>query len=193
MTAADQVLTAVGREEFLWIATVFDVRTTLSEIPEGILSRLCLGTYYPSGLRPGSKQYDRHCRLDLCLPHGQQGAEGQGWVHGHPLPKGAGPRRGDQERRQALVFASPLGPSPLCVDHRGGWGPDQDREDSRAGLFLIYHPGSRLLSYYAHLKDVRVCVGERVSGGGKIATLGRTGKNACLNRSPNLYSYGRPP
>lgn len=55
----------------------------------------------------------------------------------------------------------------------------------RGGNYVwIYHPAFHVFAYYAHLKDIGVTLGERVAGGQSIATLGRTGTNACAERSP---------
>ena len=57
--------------------------------------------------------------------------------------------------------------------------------NGRGGNYIwIYHPGLKLFSYYAHLKDIYVNVGDRVGGAGRIATLGRTGTRAYAERSP---------
>lgn len=63
-----------------------------------------------------------------------------------------------------------------------GW---ENRRELRGGNYVwIYHPALRMFSYYAHLHEVMVGTGERVRGGEQIATLGRSGKNASLSRSP---------
>jgi hypothetical protein len=63
-----------------------------------------------------------------------------------------------------------------------GW---ENRRELRGGNYIwIYHPALRIFSYYAHLRDVMVGVGDRVRGGEQIATLGRSGQNASLPRSP---------
>jgi murein DD-endopeptidase MepM/ murein hydrolase activator NlpD len=63
-----------------------------------------------------------------------------------------------------------------------GW---EKRRDLRGGNYVwIYHPAWRLFSYCAHLQEVMVGVGDRVRGGEQIGTLGRSGKNASLPRSP---------
>jgi murein DD-endopeptidase MepM/ murein hydrolase activator NlpD len=55
----------------------------------------------------------------------------------------------------------------------------------RGGNYVwIYHPALKAISYYAHLEKVFVRPGDKVQGGGAIATLGRSGKNASLPRSP---------
>jgi murein DD-endopeptidase MepM/ murein hydrolase activator NlpD len=60
----------------------------------------------------------------------------------------------------------------------------------RGGNYVwIYHPALRLFSYYAHLQDVTVGIGVRVSAGAQIATLGRSGKNASLRRSPTHLHF----
>jgi peptidoglycan LD-endopeptidase LytH len=55
----------------------------------------------------------------------------------------------------------------------------------RGGNYVwVYHPALKALSYYAHLERLVVRPGDRVRGGEAIATLGRSGKNASLPRSP---------
>jgi hypothetical protein len=63
--------------------------------------------------------------------------------------------------------------------------PHEPGNGKRGGNYLwIYHPGLRLFSYYAHLQQISVNLGDRVAGGQPIATLGRTGTNAYAERSP---------
>lgn len=70
----------------------------------------------------------------------------------------------------------------VVVSTFGGWA---NRNELRGGNYVwIYHPARRMLSYSAHLQDILVKVGDRVRGGQQIATLGRSGKNASLPRSP---------
>lgn len=65
------------------------------------------------------------------------------------------------------------------------WMPDDAHRRIRGGNYVwIYHPAFKMFSYYAHLAEIRVAPGEKVAGGSAIATLGRTGTNACLPRSP---------
>jgi murein DD-endopeptidase MepM/ murein hydrolase activator NlpD len=63
--------------------------------------------------------------------------------------------------------------------------PAEPGNGKRGGNYVwIYHPALRLLAYYAHLQDIAVTLGERVAGGARIATLGRTGTRAYAERSP---------
>jgi murein DD-endopeptidase MepM/ murein hydrolase activator NlpD len=65
------------------------------------------------------------------------------------------------------------------------WAPDERHRHIRGGNYVwIYHPALKVFSYCAHLRDIRVELGERVRGGSLIATLGRTGPNAYPPRSP---------
>jgi len=61
---------------------------------------------------------------------------------------------------------------------------DVSREIRGGNYVWIYHPALKALSYYAHLEKVFVRPGDKVRGGSEIATLGRSGKNAFLSRSP---------
>jgi murein DD-endopeptidase MepM/ murein hydrolase activator NlpD len=70
------------------------------------------------------------------------------------------------------------------------WAPDQACRQIRGGNYIwIYHPALGIFSYYAHLKDVHVELGQRVEGGAAIATLGRTGTNAYPSRSPTHLHF----
>jgi murein DD-endopeptidase MepM/ murein hydrolase activator NlpD len=65
------------------------------------------------------------------------------------------------------------------------WAPDEACRHIRGGNYIwIYHPALKMISYYAHLQEVRVGPGEKLLGGSTIATLGRTGTNAYPARSP---------
>ena len=71
-----------------------------------------------------------------------------------------------------------------------GWAPDDVHRHIRGGNYVwIYHPALRIFSYYAHLQDIRVGMGETVHGGAVIATLGRTGTNAFPPRSPTHLHF----
>jgi murein DD-endopeptidase MepM/ murein hydrolase activator NlpD len=61
---------------------------------------------------------------------------------------------------------------------------DLSREIRGGNYVWIYHPALRAFSYYAHLEKVFVRPGNKVQRGETIATLGRSGKNASLPRSP---------
>lgn len=55
----------------------------------------------------------------------------------------------------------------------------------RGGNYIYgYNPQANLLLYFAHLDSVKVIGGMNIKQGKKIATLGRTGKNAFVKRSP---------
>ena len=61
---------------------------------------------------------------------------------------------------------------------------DLSREIRGGNYVWIYHPALRAFSYYAHLEKVFVRPGNKVQRGETLATLGRSGKNASLPRSP---------
>jgi hypothetical protein len=68
--------------------------------------------------------------------------------------------------------------------------PQEPGNGKRGGNYIwIYHPSLNLFSYYAHLQDIKVTLGERVAGGQVIATLGRTGTNAFAERSPTHLHF----
>ena len=63
-------------------------------------------------------------------------------------------------------------------------------EGLRGGNYIwIYHPQFRAFSCYAHLRDIVVHTGQRVKGGEKIATLGRSGERAFLSSSPTHLHF----
>ena len=65
------------------------------------------------------------------------------------------------------------------------WNASDHRREIRGGNYIwIYHPGLKAFSYCAHLEKIFVNPGNLVQGGEPIATLGRTGKNASVARSP---------
>jgi peptidoglycan LD-endopeptidase LytH len=64
------------------------------------------------------------------------------------------------------------------------WKKTDPSCEIRGGNYVwIYHPALRAFSYYAHLETIFVRPGDSIEGGKPIATLGRSGKNACLPRS----------
>lgn len=70
------------------------------------------------------------------------------------------------------------------------WATDEAHRHIRGGNYVwIYHPALKIFSYYAHLRDIRVGLGETVQGGAVIATLGRTGTNAYPPRSPTHLHF----
>jgi hypothetical protein len=64
------------------------------------------------------------------------------------------------------------------------WAREGQSRDLRGGNYIwIYHPSPEAFSYYAHLQDVFVRVGDIVEGGKRIGTLGRSGREAHPPRS----------
>lgn len=60
-----------------------------------------------------------------------------------------------------------------------------DSSNLRGGKYIwIYDPGNNLLSYYAHNNDLMVDLGDLVTPGLPLATVGRSGLNAAKRRSP---------
>ncbi|HEY3447154.1 MAG TPA: M23 family metallopeptidase [Myxococcales bacterium] len=69
-----------------------------------------------------------------------------------------------------------------------GWTPE-DR--SRGGNYvMLYLPGRKQVTYYAHLDKVLVKAGDKVSAGQVLGTIGRTGKNAVPRRSQTHLHFG---
>lgn len=60
----------------------------------------------------------------------------------------------------------------------------------RGGVYiLLYDPAEEILYYYAHNQQLLVKPGDRVRYGRTLATLGRTGANACQSRSPTHLHF----
>ena len=54
----------------------------------------------------------------------------------------------------------------------------------RGGNYVwCYHPQENLISYYAHLKDIVVELGQKITKGEKLGTVGRTGLLAFSKNS----------
>ncbi len=66
------------------------------------------------------------------------------------------------------------------------YSPDWDPASHlRGGRYLyIYSPGSQGLFYYAHARTIVVRPGDIVQAGQTIGTVGRSGRNAAMPRSP---------
>ncbi|MHB9154577.1 MAG: M23 family metallopeptidase [Endomicrobiales bacterium] len=86
--------------------------------------------------------------------------------------------RDDKTGRPVEVLSMSAG---VVVAKSAVWEPGSAY---RGGNYLwIYDPVTKALFYYAHLRDVFANVGDVVKPGTGIATVGRTGKNACKKRS----------
>ena len=71
----------------------------------------------------------------------------------------------------------------VVVETRKNWTTDM--MDIKGGnIVYVYDNFSNGLFYYAHLKEVKVDVGDLVKPGTVLGILGRTGKNAYPKRSP---------
>lgn len=71
----------------------------------------------------------------------------------------------------------------VVVETRKNW--DNTMMDIRGGnIVYVYDNYTNGLFFYAHMKDVKVNVGDFVKPGTVLGTLGRTGKNAYPSRSP---------
>ena len=64
----------------------------------------------------------------------------------------------------------------------------------RGGNYVwIYHPIKGRYFYYAHLREIAVSVGQVVSRGDRLGTVGRTGLNAYSKRSPTHLHFSVHP
>jgi murein DD-endopeptidase MepM/ murein hydrolase activator NlpD len=77
--------------------------------------------------------------------------------------------------------------SGVVVSVNGDWEPSSP---VRGGNYVwVYHPIKGRYFYYAHLKEIAVSVGQVVSRGDRLGTVGRTGLNAYLKRSPTHLHF----
>lgn len=71
----------------------------------------------------------------------------------------------------------------IVVETRKTWTPAMT--DIKGGnIVYVYDNYTNGFFYYAHLKDVYVNIGDFVTPGTPLGTMGRTGKNAYPSRSP---------
>ncbi len=85
----------------------------------------------------------------------------------------------DQSKKPVFVQAMMDG---IVVSTFEDW---QSGSKIRGGNYVwCYHPQENLISYYAHLKNIIVKPGQRVSAGDRLGTMGRTGFSAEPSRSP---------
>jgi murein DD-endopeptidase MepM/ murein hydrolase activator NlpD len=86
----------------------------------------------------------------------------------------------DQTHEPVYVAAMTGG---IVVALKNNW---TEEDTLRGGNYLvIYDPNLQRLYYYAHNDRILVGVGDIVRAGSRIATVGRTGKNAFPRRSPS--------
>ena len=77
--------------------------------------------------------------------------------------------------------------SGIIVSVNPDWEPSSP---IRGGNTIwIYEPIKNRYYYYAHLKEIFVEIGQTVSRGERIGTVGRTGKNAYPMRSPTHLHF----
>ncbi len=75
----------------------------------------------------------------------------------------------------------------IVVSIHQGWDP---ASHLRGGNYVwIYEPMARQYYYYAHMDGVLPAVGQTVSQGEPLGTVGRTGANACKKRSPTHLHF----
>ena len=77
--------------------------------------------------------------------------------------------------------------SGVVVSVNGDWEPSSP---IRGGNYVwVYNPIKSRYFYYAHLKKITVSVGEILSRGDRLGTVGRTGLNAYPKRSPTHLHF----
>ena len=77
--------------------------------------------------------------------------------------------------------------SGVVVSVNGDWEPSSS---VRGGNYVwVYHPIKGRYFYYAHLREIAVSVGQVVSRGDRLGTVGRTGLNAYPKRSPTHLHF----
>jgi murein DD-endopeptidase MepM/ murein hydrolase activator NlpD len=87
----------------------------------------------------------------------------------------------DDETHQPVYVLAMTG--GIIVALKNNW---TERDTLRGGNYLmIYNPNLQRFYYYAHNDKILVAVGDVVQAGSRIATVGRTGKNASAKRSPS--------
>jgi murein DD-endopeptidase MepM/ murein hydrolase activator NlpD len=70
----------------------------------------------------------------------------------------------------------------IVVSIKNGWTPAQT--NLRGGNYVwVFDPAKQEYLYYAHLQDVKVCVGQLVAEGQALGNVGRTGLNAYKRKS----------
>lgn len=87
--------------------------------------------------------------------------------------------RDDRTGEAVIVHSIAAG---IVVAYAPDWDP---KSGLRGGRYVyVYSPDAHGIFYYAHNASILVRPGDLVSAGAPIATVGRTGRNAALPRSP---------
>jgi len=90
----------------------------------------------------------------------------------------------DRTGKPVEVLAASSG---IMVSVHSDWQPGSP---IRGGNYIwIFDPGKGRYYYYAHLNRILVRVGDRVSAGETLGTVGRTGLNAYPKRSPTHLHF----
>ncbi len=151
---------------------------------------------------PGVKEDDPLCfPLEDYGPSTIGGKEGSGYkVHGYDFFDGNRHRghpghdifirdkdrdgRDDATGRPVYVASASPG---VVVSVNLGW---EVSSGIRGGNYIwIYQPGKERYFYYAHLNEIFVRIGQWVTPGERMGTVGRTGKNANAMRSPTHLHF----
>ncbi len=92
--------------------------------------------------------------------------------------------RDDMTRKPVYVLSASSG---IVVSVFLDWQPGSP---IRGGNYIwIYEPDGNRYYYYAHLNEISVRIGQVVSRGARIGTVGRTGTNAYPHRSPTHLHF----
>jgi peptidoglycan LD-endopeptidase LytH len=90
----------------------------------------------------------------------------------------------DRSGRPVAVLSASAG---MVVSVNSGW---EASSPVRGGNYIwIFEPGRSRYFYYAHLDEIFVRVGQVVSPGDRLGTVGRTGVNAYPKRSPTHLHF----
>jgi peptidoglycan LD-endopeptidase LytH len=90
----------------------------------------------------------------------------------------------DLTRKPVTVLSASPG---VVVSINTGWEPSSS---VRGGNYIwIYEPATGRYFYYAHLNEISIKLGQSISTGDFLGTVGRTGQNAYPKRSPTHLHF----
>lgn len=183
-----------------------------SRIRDGKISKEAAQHELKRHLKEISREYYKqggrdHAQAEWVFPLAGYGAKaiGGGRNHGY-LPKGydffTGNRHGGHPALDIFIsdrnqdsLDDRTGKPVTVLSVTGGvvvaLEKDWDKTSKlRGGKYIwIFDPGTNLLLYYAHNNDLMVDLGDIVSPGFPLATVGRSGLNAARRRSPTHLHF----